>query len=62
MGALVMGRDAYISFRGAAGAIVMNTDAELEQAYAELRNGTFVKQRDQWDGTLRRSREDERMQ
>jgi redox-sensitive bicupin YhaK (pirin superfamily) len=28
------------------GPIVMNTDAELEQAYAELRNGTFIKQRD----------------
>jgi redox-sensitive bicupin YhaK (pirin superfamily) len=51
---------ASLSFRGAAGPIVMNTDAELEQAYAELRNGTFIKQRDQWDGTLRRSREDER--
>ena len=29
------------------GPIVMNTEAELEQAYAELRNGTFIKQRDQ---------------
>jgi quercetin 2,3-dioxygenase len=29
------------------GPIVMNTDAELEQAYAELRNGTFIMQRDQ---------------
>jgi len=28
------------------GPIVMKTDAELEQAYAELRNGTFIKQRD----------------
>ena len=28
------------------GPIVMNTDAELEQAYAELRSGTFIKQRD----------------
>jgi hypothetical protein len=26
------------------GPIVMNTEAELEQAYAELRNGTFIKQ------------------
>jgi redox-sensitive bicupin YhaK (pirin superfamily) len=42
-----MGRDAYISFRGAASPIVMNTDAELEQAYAALRNGTFIVQRDQ---------------
>jgi redox-sensitive bicupin YhaK (pirin superfamily) len=25
------------------GPIVMNTDAELQQAYAELRNGTFIK-------------------
>ena len=24
------------------GSIVMNTEAELEQAYAELRNGTFI--------------------
>ena len=29
------------------GPIVMNTEAELEQAYAELRKGTFVKQCDQ---------------
>ena len=29
------------------GPIVMTTDAEIEQAYAELRNGTFIKQRDQ---------------
>jgi Pirin C-terminal cupin domain len=29
------------------GPIVMKTDAELEQTYAELRNGTFIKQRDQ---------------
>jgi SNF2 family DNA or RNA helicase len=29
------------------GPIVMNTEAELEQAYAELRNGTFIKQREQ---------------
>jgi quercetin 2,3-dioxygenase len=29
------------------GPIVMNTESELEQAYAELRNGTFIKQRDQ---------------
>jgi len=28
------------------GPIVMTTDAELEQAYAELRNRTFTKQRD----------------
>ena len=27
------------------GPIVMNTKAELEHAYAELRNGTFIKQR-----------------
>jgi redox-sensitive bicupin YhaK (pirin superfamily) len=29
------------------GPIVMKTDAELEQTYAKLRNGTFIKQRDQ---------------
>ncbi|MFZ3325995.1 MAG: pirin-like C-terminal cupin domain-containing protein [Methylocella sp.] len=29
------------------GPIVMKTDAELEQTYAELRDGTFIKQRDQ---------------
>jgi quercetin 2,3-dioxygenase len=29
------------------GPIVMNTEAELEQAYAELRNGTFIKKREQ---------------
>jgi quercetin 2,3-dioxygenase len=29
------------------GPIVMNTEAELEQAYAELRNATFIKQREQ---------------
>jgi quercetin 2,3-dioxygenase len=29
------------------GPIAMNTESELEQAYAELRNGTFIKQRDQ---------------
>lgn len=28
------------------GPIVVSTDAELEQAYAELRSGTFIKQRD----------------
>jgi quercetin 2,3-dioxygenase len=27
------------------GPIVMNTQAEVEQAFAELRNGTFIKQR-----------------
>lgn len=26
------------------GPIVMNTDEELRQAYAELRNGTFIEQ------------------
>jgi redox-sensitive bicupin YhaK (pirin superfamily) len=25
--------------------IVMNTETQLEEAYAELRNGTFIKQR-----------------
>jgi redox-sensitive bicupin YhaK (pirin superfamily) len=29
------------------GAIVMNTQSEVEQAFAEFRNGTFIKQRDQ---------------
>ena len=29
------------------GPIVMNTDAEIEQAYAALRNGTFIMQRHQ---------------
>ena len=29
------------------GPIVMNTESELEQAYAELHNGTFIKQHDQ---------------
>jgi quercetin 2,3-dioxygenase len=29
------------------GPIVMNTEAELEQAYADLRNGTFIKQQAQ---------------
>jgi redox-sensitive bicupin YhaK (pirin superfamily) len=29
------------------GPIVMNSEAEIEQAYAELRNGTFIKQRHQ---------------
>ena len=27
------------------GPIVMNSKAEIEQAYAELRNGAFIKQR-----------------
>jgi hypothetical protein len=27
------------------GPIVMNTQEQLQQAYAELRNGTFIKQR-----------------
>ena len=29
------------------GPIVMNTESEIEQAYAELRSGTFIKQRHQ---------------
>jgi redox-sensitive bicupin YhaK (pirin superfamily) len=29
------------------GPIVMNTDAEIEQAYAALRNGTFIMQHHQ---------------
>jgi quercetin 2,3-dioxygenase len=28
-----------------AGPIVMNTEEEIRQAYAELRNGTFIKER-----------------
>ena len=39
------------------GPIVMKTDAELEQAYAELRNGTSSSNVTN-EGTLCRSRED----